>query len=150
MPSESWAWSCYYAASGRAYERLLRAFGYSLVAFDHAGVNLFFVRDKELGAPLPHSFAEVTPDAKLPAWQPMHGDCRHQAWLRIGGGRGIATARWLRGAAPVVLGNRAGAGGRRELYEVESPDVLAVHRDWRHGGGPGGGGGGAGEHARRP
>jgi hypothetical protein len=37
MPGEAWPGTCYFGASGLAFERLMHHFGYSLVAFDHAG-----------------------------------------------------------------------------------------------------------------
>eukprot|EP00775_Hariotina_reticulata_P004390 gene4390-4643_t len=56
-PDEVWSGTCYYGGSGLALERIAKAFGYSLAAFDRVGFNVYFVRNDILGMPFPHSFA---------------------------------------------------------------------------------------------
>ncbi|GBG00583.1 hypothetical protein Rsub_13328 [Raphidocelis subcapitata] len=143
LPSESWGGSCYFGASGLAMERLMRAFGYSLVAFDSSGVNLFFVDDAQLGVPLPlrHTFASLSQDPAAPAWAPIHAPCAQSLWLRVGGGAGLAEKEYMRHLLPVVLGHRDGAGSR-EFYEAESTGALLMHRRVQRARLAGGGGGG--------
>ncbi|KAI8465406.1 MAG: hypothetical protein J3K34DRAFT_487847 [Monoraphidium minutum] len=145
MPGEMWAGGCYYGASGLALERLVRAFDYSLVAFDQArrrparppensGFNLFFVRSDLLGVPLPHSFAGITPNPGLDAWRAVHPPCQQMVWLEVGEGPDLASSHWLRRADPAVLGHRDDANlGVRTMYEVETPAALGAHRALRRG-----------------
>ncbi|KAI8465407.1 MAG: hypothetical protein J3K34DRAFT_87322 [Monoraphidium minutum] len=144
MPGEMWAVGCYFGASGLAFERLMRAFDYSLVAFDQVGVNLFFVRSDLLGAPLPHSFSRLTPVRGLETWHALHTPCPHMVWLEVAEGLELASPHWLRRARPTLLGHRGNeTAGERIFYEIETPDMLAVHRGRRRpdsGGGAMGGG----------
>jgi hypothetical protein len=125
---------CYYSASGLAFERLMRAFGYTLVAFDLAGVNLFFVHDSQIGAPPPaasHTFAALSRDASLPAWQPLHGSCQQMVWARLEAGPGLAGPEYLHHAQPVVLAH-ADMPLERRFAEVHTPGALLLHRHRRH------------------
>jgi hypothetical protein len=134
LPSEMWAGTCYFGASGLALERLMRAHDYSLVAFDQAGFNLFFVRTDLLGLPLPHSFAALTSDPRLMTWGPNHKACQQQVWLRVEEGPDLAGAHWLRHMPPAVLAHRDDPNLGRTMYEVETHDVLTVHRPRHHAG----------------
>jgi hypothetical protein len=49
MPGETWSNSCYFGASALAIERLMRHFGYSMVAFDDAGGWAPPSRDRMIG-----------------------------------------------------------------------------------------------------
>jgi hypothetical protein len=139
LPTEMWQRDCYFGASGLAYERLMRAFGYSLVAFDTVGVNVYFVHNEELGAPLPpeHTFASLTPVHAADAWAPLHADCKHKTWVRVHDDAGLANPDFMRHMSPVVLSHQSAADpaqGRRHFYEVEAPGVLVMHRHRRHAG----------------
>jgi hypothetical protein len=134
LPSESWATSksCYFGASGLAFERLLRAHRYSLIAWDAAGVNLVFVADDELGGALPHSFADVRAAPGLETWNAIHGDCTHTTWLHVGAGAALAGPQWLRHVRPAVLGHAQEGCCMRAFHEVsDTPQVLGV-RPRRH------------------
>ncbi|KAI8473988.1 MAG: hypothetical protein J3K34DRAFT_156062 [Monoraphidium minutum] len=148
LPNEVWQGGCYYSASALAFERLMRAHGYSLVAFDEAGVNLFFVLDAELGAPAPHSFAGITPDYGRAVWQPMMGPCKQTVWSHVEAAPALASPEWMRHFRPVVL-SHGDAAPARGFYEAAAHGALALRRHRRHAAPLGGAAAHAGERRRQ-
>jgi hypothetical protein len=122
----------------------MRAFGYSLIAFDSIGVNVYFVLDSELGAPPPaaHTFAALTPNYNSDAWRPLHHPCKAHTWVHVAAGGGLAQADFMRLLRPAVLSHKDGPSGARIFYEAEAPGVLVMHRHrrWHQGASAGGGG----------
>ena len=123
----------------------MRAFGYSLIAFDAVGVNLFFVDDKEIGAPVPHTFASLSPDYSTGAWQALMPPCQQQAWARVDAGGALAGPDFLRQLHPVILKHddrqvKPGddAVKARAFRELEMPHALSLHRHRRHAAAAGG------------
>ena len=140
LPGDAWSGSCYFGASGLAFERLLRAFNYTLVAFDAPGVNLFFVADEELGArpPAAHSFGALAADYALPAYGALHGPCSQAVWLAVEGGAALAGPDFARLMRPAVLAH-ADVGARvraawpvRAFREVDVAHVGLALRRRRH------------------
>jgi hypothetical protein len=110
----------------------MRAFGYSLVAFDMAGVNVFFVHDSELGAPLPNTFASVTPDYTHVGWHALHPPCKQMVWAHVDAAAGLSQVDFMRHMRPVVLSHDDVPGGPRIMKEVAITGVLGLHRQRRH------------------
>lgn len=116
---------CWFGASGLALERLMRAFDYSLVAFDENGINLFFVHNKELGRPFPHSFADLTPNYQLRAWQTLHPDCQNNLWVMVNESTALASPEWQKHLHPAVLSHSA-KGAARIFSKVDLGSVLRM------------------------
>eukprot|EP00775_Hariotina_reticulata_P005665 gene5665-5902_t len=105
-PDEVWSGTCYFGGSGLALERIAKAFGYSLVAFDRIGLNVYFVRNDILGMPFPHSFASLTKDPSTAAWESLHEACRHNLWMYVEDSSELAGITWMSHLFPVLLSHR--------------------------------------------
>lgn len=139
---------CWFGASGLALERILKAFNYSLVAFDQQGskslplktstafftrspdqtaVNLFFVHNDELGGPFPHTFADLRPNYQLEAWKPLHAECPNRLWVLVDDSPGLALGRWFRNLHPILLTHRPMGASQRRFVNVELGGALVMH-----------------------
>jgi hypothetical protein len=102
-----------------------------------AGVNLFFVADSELGAPLPHSFANVTHVPAAAKFQPLFPSCAGTLWQHVPAGAPFSSSNLVSLLQPVVLGaidTRRQSDNklvRRRMYEVALPVPLQNSRDCR-------------------
>lgn len=126
--------TCFYGASALAYERLLRAYNYSLVALDGAGVNSFFVHNDELGMPLDpavHSVAHLTPGQREAGvhslWAPINADCTPALWVHIGDSPGLADVHFARHMRPELLKHTPDGRGGRSFEVIKTPGVLTMH-----------------------
>jgi hypothetical protein len=127
-PDEMWIDTCYYGGSGLALERIAKAFGYSLVAFDRMGVNVYFVRNDILGMPFPHSFANLTRDTAVPAWHALHENCRHMLWIYVEDSPQLAGITWTNHLFPVLLSHR---DVKLPLSPQQRHEVRIALNDWR-------------------
>lgn len=126
-PEDMWQGGCYYGGSATALQRLARAYGYSLVAFDSEGVNVFFVRDDVLGAPLPHHFEHHVTRVG-PAFAPLHADCLMTPWVHVPDNTtALKAPSWSDILKPVLLTyNGIGPGGHRIFREARTIPALAL------------------------
>lgn len=138
VPDEYWGGpgmggTCYYGASALAIERLMRAFDYTLVAFDRRGLNTFFVLNSELGAPPSHevhTFALVTPTAipGIELWTPNHGDCSPMLWVHVADSPGLAGTHPYRHMRPELLKHTPDGRGGRKFESIKLGAVLTMHQ----------------------
>lgn len=132
MPNEVWddnegevLGSCYYGASALAFERMCRHFGYSFVAVDSLGINMFFVHDEGAldGRPLGPSVTELSHDSVM--WWHIHTPCANTLWLSVGEGVPFDSPQWQHVLVPVIMKHDV-ESGRRGLYEVNLGVELQV------------------------
>lgn len=102
---------------------MLRCFGYHHAYSDAVGVNAFFVHESAVGQQPLLSIADAqrafTKGGQFP---PLHGDCKHHAWVRIDDDVDFSDASLDVGSLPVVfLGHNPGGNSQREFYEVKVP-----------------------------